>query len=162
MFGFPLGRKKKGAFQKRREKEQIERGEDNRYAPREAQSSWPKDFFHIVVVQLLSHVQLCDPMNCSTHQASLVFSRYLIEEENVLLLPSDSETTGDLCFFFFFCIFQILKFYLFIFRCVGLHCCTQVFSSCSSQASHCNGFSCCRAWTLGCRLGFSGCSMWAQ
>ena len=101
MFGFPLGRKKKGAFQKRREKEQIERGEDNRYAPREAQSSWPKDFFHIVVVQLLSHVQLCDPMSCSTHQASLVFSRYLIEEENVPLLPSDSETTGDLCFFFF-------------------------------------------------------------
>ena len=101
MFRFSLGRKKKkGAFHKRREKEQIERGEDNRYAPRAAQSSWPKDFFHIVVVQLLSHIQLCDPMNCSTYQASLVFSRYLREEENVLLLPSDSETTGDLYFFF--------------------------------------------------------------
>ena len=114
MFRFSLGRKKKkGAFHKRREKEQIERGEDNRYAPRAAQSSWPKDFFHIVVVQLLSHIQLCDPMNCSTHQASLVFSRYLREEENVLLLPSDSETTGDLYFFFFlyFPNFKILFIY---------------------------------------------------
>ena len=41
---------------------------------------------------------------------------------------------------------------------VGVHCCTQAFSSCSKQgllsscgawASHCGGFSCCEAWALG-------------
>ena len=30
-------------------------------------------------------------------------------------------------------------------------------SSCDAQASHCGGFSCCRAWALG-HLGFSSCS----
>ena len=40
---------------------------------------------------------------------------------------------------------------------LGLHCCTQAFSSCGKQgyssctawASHCGGVSCCRAWALG-------------
>ena len=34
------------------------------------------------------------------------------------------------------------------------------FSSCSAQASHCRGFSCCRAWFLG--TGLSSCCVWAQ
>ena len=41
---------------------------------------------------------------------------------------------------------------------LGLHCCVWAFSSCREQglfsscvawASHCGGFSCCRAWALG-------------
>ena len=51
---------------------------------------------------------------------------------------------------------------------LGPHCCTRAFSSCGEcgllfnrrvhiGASHCGGFSCCRAWTPG-RMGFSGCS----
>ena len=34
------------------------------------------------------------------------------------------------------------------------------YSDCSEQASHCGGFSCCRAWALEHRL--SNCSSWAQ
>ena len=43
---------------------------------------------------------------------------------------------------------------------LGLRCCVQAFSSCSERgatlrcsvrASHCGGFSCCRAWALGTR-----------
>ena len=34
---------------------------------------------------------------------------------------------------------------LFILGCTGLHCCSDVFSSCSAWASHCGGFSCHRA-----------------
>ena len=63
-------------------------------------------------------------------------------------------------FFFFFLIFLAV---------LGLHCCTQVFSShcewgllpsCSVQASHCRGFSCCRAQAQG-WAGFSSCESWA-
>ena len=69
--------------------------------------------------------------------------------------------------------------YLFL-AMLGLHCCTQPFSSCSTQA-YCSGFSCCGAPTLGlcasvvgiqglinCGLqaiectGFSSCGTWAQ
>ena len=32
---------------------------------------------------------------------------------------------------------------------LGLRCCRRAFSSCSEWASHCGGFSCCRAWALG-------------
>ena len=32
---------------------------------------------------------------------------------------------------------------------LGLHCCTWAFSSCSVQAFHCGGFSCCGARALG-------------
>ena len=51
-----------------------------------------------------------------------------------------------------------LSFCKFIFGCVGLCCCVWAFSSCSkpgqlsscsAQASHCSGFSCCRAQALG-------------
>ena len=38
------------------------------------------------------------------------------------------------------------------FSCLGLCCCVLSFSSCSVQASHCGGFTSCRAWALGCRL----------
>ena len=50
--------------------------------------------------------------------------------------------------------------YLFILflAALGLHCCAQAFSSCGewrllfgARASHCGGFSCCGAWTLGAR-----------
>ena len=34
-------------------------------------------------------------------------------------------------------------------------------SSCGGRASHCSGFSCCRAQALG-HTGFSSCSTWAQ
>ena len=49
-----------------------------------------------------------------------------------------------------------------------LHCCARAFSSCGeqgllsswgAQASHCGGFSCCRAWALG-HAGFSSCGSW--
>ena len=51
---------------------------------------------------------------------------------------------------------------------LGLHCCTQGFSSCPSrgnsscggQAFHCSSFSCCRARGLGC-AGFTSCGTWA-
>ena len=58
----------------------------------------------------------------------------------------------------------LLKIYLFM-AALGLHCCMQPFSGggawgllpgCSARASHCGGFSCCRAWVLEC--GLSGCS----
>ena len=32
---------------------------------------------------------------------------------------------------------------------MGLHCCSQAFFSCSAQASHCGGSSCCRPWAPG-------------
>ena len=35
------------------------------------------------------------------------------------------------------------------------------FSNCGEQASHCSGFSCCRAWALE-LLGFSSCGSWAS
>ena len=58
---------------------------------------------------------------------------------------------------FFLFINLFILFYLFL-AVLGLCCCTQAFSSCGEQgatlrcgarASHCSGFSCCRAWALG-------------
>ena len=50
--------------------------------------------------------------------------------------------------FLFFYLFFL--FYYFIFLAVlGLHCCAWAFCSCVEQASHCSGFSCCRAQALG-------------
>ena len=64
--------------------------------------------------------------------------------------------------------FLIIYFNIYFGGVLGLHCCPQAFSSCSKQgllsscskqgllsscgtgASHCSGFSCCRAWALGC------------
>ena len=59
----------------------------------------------------------------------------------------------------------ILNFYLFIFSCAGSLLLHWLFSSCgewrtlrcSVRASHCSGFSCCRAQAVGCR-GFRSCS----
>ena len=39
--------------------------------------------------------------------------------------------------------------YLLIYGCVGSSLLWELLSSCSGQAAHCSGFSCCRAWTLG-------------
>ena len=56
--------------------------------------------------------------------------------------------------------------HLFFLAALGLHCCTQVFSSCGkqgllsscgAQASHCNGVSCRRAGALG-HADFSSCA----
>ena len=61
------------------------------------------------------------------------------------------------CFFF-------VHFYLFLFlAALGLCCCAQAILRCGSWASHCGGFSCCRAWALGAQasvvvaLGLSSC-----
>lgn len=32
---------------------------------------------------------------------------------------------------------------------LGLRCCARLFSACGAWASHCSGFSRCRAWALG-------------
>ena len=57
----------------------------------------------------------------------------------------------DVGFFFLF-----NKFICFFLAVLGLRCCVQAFSSCGKRgllflerASHCGGFSCCGAWTLG-------------
>ena len=55
---------------------------------------------------------------------------------------------------------------LFSFGCAGSsslrglspRCREQGLLSCGARASHCGGFSCCRAWAQG----FRGCGMWAQ
>ena len=49
--------------------------------------------------------------------------------------------------------------YLFL-EVLGLRCRAQTFSSCGEQASHCSGFSCCRAGALG-HAGFPSCGAWA-
>ena len=79
--------------------------------------------------------------------------------------------------FFFF-----LLYFYFIFpflAALGLRCCTRAFSSCQerwggatlhcgARASHCSGFSCCRAQALGTRASvvvahrLSSCGSWAQ
>ena len=64
--------------------------------------------------------------------------------------------------FFFFSSF----FYLFM-AALGLRCFAWAFSSCGAWASHCGGFSCCRAWALGARAsvvvarGLSSCGLQA-
>ena len=67
----------------------------------------------------------------------------------------------------YICIY--IKFYLFIYllALLGLSCagffssCSEqgLLSSCSVMASHCGGFSCCRAWALG-HVGFSSYGSW--
>ena len=57
---------------------------------------------------------------------------------------------------------KYLKLFTYLFMTVlGLCCCTQSFSSCSTRASHCGGFSCYGAWALvfaACRL--NNCGSW--
>ena len=43
---------------------------------------------------------------------------------------------------------------------LALHCSTWALSSCDERASHCGGFSHCRAWALE-HTGFSSCTFWA-
>ena len=76
---------------------------------------------------------------------------------------SDISLQGNILFFLN--IFLSISFFFnkFIFCLVlaalGLRCCTRAFSSygeygllcCGAWASHCSGFSCCRAWALGTR-----------
>ena len=51
-------------------------------------------------------------------------------------------------------IYFTLFYFIYLFLAVlGLRYCTRAFSSCGARASHCSGFSCCRAWALG---------VWAQ
>ena len=48
-----------------------------------------------------------------------------------------------------FDIFSFFFFLIYLLAALGLHCCSQTFSSCSTGASHCGGISCCRAQTRG-------------
>ena len=66
--------------------------------------------------------------------------------------------------------YTFFKFILFIFDCAGSSSPHELFSSfgkqgllssCNAQASHCGGFSCCRAWALE-LVGFRSYSTWAQ
>ena len=64
----------------------------------------------------------------------------------------------------------IFFFFLKFLAALGLHCCVRAFSSCSeycgAQASHCGGFSCCRAQAPGAQAsvvaahGLSSCGSW--
>ena len=74
-----------------------------------------------------------------------------------------AEVTQSSLFFFL-----IILLYLFILGCSGSSLLQGPFSSCGEQgplssccmrASHCDGFSCCRAWALE-LLGFSNCCVW--
>ena len=47
------------------------------------------------------------------------------------------------------------SFLFFILALLDLCCCAWAFSSCVAPASHCCGFSCCRAWALG-HMSFPG------
>ena len=80
----------------------------------------------------------------------------------LLISKDDLESNGTLCY-------QLLFFFnLFIFGCAGASVLHGPFSKGNkqrllfiAQASHCGGFSCCRAQALG-HVGFSSCSVWAQ
>ena len=54
-----------------------------------------------------------------------------------------------------------IQFYLFIYGGAGSSLLHGLFSNCGVQASHCDGFSCCRTQALG-RAGFSRWGVWAQ
>ena len=75
------------------------------------------------------------------------------------------------CFIFFIPVYHCLvaiHSHLFCWAVMGLGCCTQAFSSCGVWATHCSGFSCCRAPALGTWVsvaaahGLSSCGSWAQ
>ena len=75
------------------------------------------------------------------------------------------EELTTFCHSCFWCYLKIL----FIYGYTGFQCCCGLalivasgsYSSWGARASHCGGFSCCRAWVLK-REGFSNCGMWAQ
>ena len=94
-------------------------------------------------------------------------------EKKILDLQQDRSHLPFACFFFF----NSHSFFIFfIFGCVGSSLLSVGFLQlrragatlhCSVQASHCGGFSCCRAWALGARASvavarsFSSCGSWA-
>ena len=72
--------------------------------------------------------------------------------------------------------FLLINLFIYLFLAVlGLRCCARAFSSCGkratlrcgARASHCRGFSCCRARALGAQAsvvvarGLSSCGLWA-
>ena len=69
---------------------------------------------------------------------------YLVSAASIMMCPSFIPDTGYV--FSFFIIFT----YLFLFLAVLGLLLYRLFSSCSTRASHCGGFSCCRAQALGC------------
>ena len=77
---------------------------------------------------------------------------------NILSLPVAAIGFHHDCRFVCFCLFFNQFIYLFIFGCVGSSLLrvgflqlwrAAVTPRCSAWASHCGGFSCCRAWALG-------------
>ena len=74
--------------------------------------------------------------------------------------------------FFFNDIQDLFIYFIYLFLAVlGLHCCTQAFSSCGERGSHCTSLQCAGfslqwlllLWSAGSRhAGFSSCGTWAQ
>ena len=82
-----------------------------------------------------------------------------ISQHRYLVIFTKFLTCSIICFFrcvlFFFFLVIYIFFYLFM-AALGLRCCGRAFSSCGERgllfvawASHCGGFSCCGAWSLG-------------
>ena len=89
-------------------------------------------------MMLQERVELLD-MYCRVSSAAAVACHFKINESSV-------RTTV------FFCVFLKLIYVIYLFlAALGLCCCARAFSSCGERASHCSGFSCCRARALGTR-----------
>ena len=92
------------------------------------------------------------------------WNKSLLFVKEIMQLTNSSPPRSPSCVVFLF----YFKIYLFL-AALGLHWCTPAFSSCEEQglcnwgkqASHCGGFSCCRARVPG-RMGFSSCGAWAE
>ena len=96
-----------------------------------------------------------------------------ISEESLclVLLPEHSGWEGGRAYYLFVCLFVcLILVYLFL-AVLGLHCCTQTFSSCGEQGllfiALCGDFSCCGAQALGVQASvvvahrLSSCGSWA-
>ena len=53
----------------------------------------------------------------------------------------DTDFLGDLGKFLFFFFNKFIYLFILFLAALGLHCCTQAFSSCSAWGTHCDGFS---------------------
>ena len=115
-------------------------------------------FNFVVIIQSQSHIQLFLTPWTAAHQASLSFTT--------------SWSFLRLCPLSWWCYLTISSsalnyLFFFLIAVLGLWCCVQVFSSCGVRASHCGGFSYCRAWVLGVQasigvaLSLRSCSPWA-
>ena len=93
------------------------------------------------------------------------------DDPDLIAYPPALEVAAScMCFLSYLTISFFFFNFIYLFLAVlGLHCCTQTFSSCNDQgllpscsawASHCGGFSCCGAGALGC-TGFRICNSWA-